>query len=232
MQIQNYLDANSNDWQVLQSVFPPDWRELANKTNALRKLRKNRSPDDLLKTILMHIGCGYSLRETTARARLAGLIDLSDVGLMKRLLKCGPWLQTLAQKMLFSENSSVPDTCDKKIRIFDASIIKEPGKSGSQWRLHFALQLPGVGCDYFEITSSKGEGSGESFTRFPIHKNDYVIADRGYCSNAGIFYVVRECQAHVLVRNVSSKGYLDLNGDQFDIVSHLQTLKTAGDVSC
>lgn len=229
MQLQNLINAPaSNDWQVLQSVFPPDWKELAKTTKALRQLRKNKSPEDLLRILLIHIGCGYSLRETVARARLAGLMELSDVGLLKRLRKSGPWLHALAQKMLFTENRPVPDTHNKIIRIFDASIIREPGKSGSQWRLHFGLQLPGVGCDFFEITPSKGDGTGESFTRFPINKNDYVIADRGYCSTAGIFYVVKKCKAHVLVRNISNRAYLNPEGGQFDTLRHLRTLKTAG----
>ena len=40
-----------------------------------------------LGTLLLHLGCGHSLRETVVRARQAHLADLSDVALLKRLKK-------------------------------------------------------------------------------------------------------------------------------------------------
>jgi hypothetical protein len=45
---------------------------------------------------MLHVGCGYSLRETVVRARESRLADLSDVALLKRLRKCEQWLYTLA----------------------------------------------------------------------------------------------------------------------------------------
>lgn len=73
------------DWKLLMSFFPADWRDLAVSTNAVKGLRKDKSEENLLRTLLIHLGCGYSLRETVARARQADLADLSDVALLKRL---------------------------------------------------------------------------------------------------------------------------------------------------
>ena len=67
------------DWDVLSTFFPADWRDLAVESGALKGLRKDKSADGLLRVLLMHLGCGHSLRETVARARQAGLADLSDV---------------------------------------------------------------------------------------------------------------------------------------------------------
>ncbi len=75
------------DWDVLQSFLPRDWRELAQDTGALKGLRKDKTVDNLLRTLLLHLGCGHSLRETVVRARQARLADLSDVALLKRLKK-------------------------------------------------------------------------------------------------------------------------------------------------
>ena len=55
------------DWKLLVSFFPVNWRELAAKTKALKGLRKNKSEENLLRTLLIHLGCGYSLRETVVR---------------------------------------------------------------------------------------------------------------------------------------------------------------------
>ena len=83
------------DWDVVRSFLPEGWRELAGETGALKGLRKDRSPDALLRTLLLHLACGHSLRETVARARMSGLADLSDVALLKRLRKSGDWLRAL-----------------------------------------------------------------------------------------------------------------------------------------
>ena len=52
------------DWDVLRSFLPRDWRELAQDTGALKGLRKDKTVDNLLRTLLLHLGCGHSLRET------------------------------------------------------------------------------------------------------------------------------------------------------------------------
>ena len=43
------------------SFLPRDWRELAQDTGALKGLRKDKTVDNLLRTLLLHLGCGHSL---------------------------------------------------------------------------------------------------------------------------------------------------------------------------
>ena len=217
----------NEDWQILQTVFPSDWEQLAEETGALKGLRKNKAAEPLLRTLLLHIGCGYSLRETATRARMAGLADLSDVALLKRLRKSRPWLQELASRMLFDRGFSVP-AGDTSIRVFDATVISEPGKTGSQWRLHYSLRLPSLECDSFTLTPADGEGSGETLGRFPMSVGDYVMADRGYCSTSGIIYAVNECGAHLLVRCRGQMPLHDERGSEFSILHHVQSLQHAG----
>jgi len=50
------------------------------------------------------------------------------------------------------------------VRVVDGTIVKEPGKTGSQWRILYSLQLPSLLCDFLEVTASRGEGNGESGT--------------------------------------------------------------------
>ncbi len=75
------------DGALLRSFFPADWAELAVSAGALKGLRKNTSAESLLRTLLIHLGCGHSLRKPVVRARKAGLAELSDVALLKRLRK-------------------------------------------------------------------------------------------------------------------------------------------------
>ena len=57
------------DWELLVSFLPPNWERLAVETGALKGLRKNKSAANLLRVLLLHLGCGHSLIETAVRAR-------------------------------------------------------------------------------------------------------------------------------------------------------------------
>ena len=157
------------DWKVLTTLFPSDWRELAASTGALKGLRKDKSEENLLRTVLIHLGCGYSLRETVVRARQAELADLSDVALLKRLKKCKEWLYALCLSLFAERGTTLEQASGFTLRLFDATQIAEPGKTGSLWRVHYSVQLPSLRCDYFKLTPTRGKGTGESLRQFPIH---------------------------------------------------------------
>jgi hypothetical protein len=50
------------DWPLLVSFFPADWETMAVTHGALKGLRKDKSAENLLRTLLIHLGCGHSLR--------------------------------------------------------------------------------------------------------------------------------------------------------------------------
>jgi len=64
------LIAEEN-WKTLASLFPPGWQEMAWQSGAVERLRGFPSTDLLLRTLLLHVARGYSLRETVVRAKLA-----------------------------------------------------------------------------------------------------------------------------------------------------------------
>jgi hypothetical protein len=187
------------DWEVLVSLLPKDWLEQAAKTNVLKGLRKNKSPKDLLRTLLIHLACGYSLRETALRARQAELADMSDVALLKRLRKSKDWLAALCFSMFRDRGISLEKIGDFEVRLFDATNIKEPGKTGSLWRVHYSVRVPSLRCDYFKVTAVEGKGTGESLKQFSVEKGDHIIADRGYSTFSGIEHVTH-CKGYVMVR--------------------------------
>jgi len=68
------------------------------------------------------------------------------------------------------------DEIASRLRIVDGTIIKEPGKTGSQWRILYSLQLPTLVCDFFEMTPTEGRGTGESFRRLPVRPRELILA--------------------------------------------------------
>jgi hypothetical protein len=186
---------------------------MAVRSNALKGLRKDKSEEALLRTLLIHLSSGYSLRETAVRARQAGLADMSDVALLKRLRKSKEWLAQLCSSLFMERGVPVQGTSDFKVRLFDATNVKEPGKTGSLWRLHYSVRIPSLRCDFVKVTGSSGAGTGESLKQFPIKSGDHVIADRGYATASGIEFVsehrgyslIRMSPHNLVVRDCSSQ---------------------------
>ena len=124
-------NASDEDWELLSSFFPPDWKESAIKTGVLKGLRQDKSEENYLRILLMHLGCGYSLRETAVRARQAGLADLSDVALLKRLRKAKGWLNELCRGLFAERGLKCHDGLGVSLRLIDATVVKEPGRAAS-----------------------------------------------------------------------------------------------------
>ncbi|MFP4541532.1 MAG: IS4 family transposase, partial [Opitutales bacterium] len=154
------------DWELLVSFFPEDWRALASASGAVKGLRQDKDEERLLRTLLLHVGCGHSLRETAVRARQAGLADLSDVALLKRLRKSEAWLRALCERLFAERGIGEAVGPFGALRLIDATRIEEPGKTGSSWRIHYSLAVPSLRCDFFELTPVKGKGTGESLKRY------------------------------------------------------------------
>ena len=222
------MDEN---WEALSSLLPSDWREQASIHGALKGLRKDKSPDALLRTLLMHLGCGHSLRETAARARQAGIADMSSVALFKRLKKSKEWLRALCVGMYRECGVELGAAGGFQIRAFDGSVVSEPGRTGSLWRIHYSLRLPALACDHFEVTRTKGEGCGESLSRFPIGRGDHVVADRGYSTAGGLMHV-EAAGGHATVRvNTRSLRFRAPGGRKpFDLLAAVSAIKREGGV--
>ncbi len=117
------------------------------------------------------------------------------------------------------------------MRLFDATNVKETGPTGSLWRIHYSVQVPSMACDFFKLTPTKGQGTGESFFQYSIRQSDYIIGDRGYSKASGIHHVVSK-RAHVMVRvNTSSLVLLDMDKRPFRLLEKISTIKKAGTVS-
>jgi hypothetical protein len=210
------------NWKVLASLFPAGWQQMAWQSGAVQRLRGFPSPDVLLR----HVARGYSLWETVVRAKLANWTDISDVALLKRLRNSEQWLSCLCIELL-RENVAyrLGEAISRTIRIVDGTIVREPGKTGSQWRILYSIRLPSLVCDFFEVTATIGEGSGESLNRLPVGPRDLVLADAGYCSIAGIEDVWQH-GADVLVRvNPQSFVAYSAYGRRISLLARLRLSK-------
>ena len=185
------------DWNALVSYLPADWEALASRHGALRRLRGFDSAEALLRTLLIHLGQGCSLRETSVRAQRGGVAAVSDVAILKRLRRAEGWLHALCRRLCETTLApSMPAQNRFRLVAVDATCISEPGSTGTDWKLHYALEMPSLTCVHFELTDSSG---AEKFERFNLGQGDLVLADRAYCTLPGLRWALGQ-KANVLVR--------------------------------
>jgi Transposase DDE domain len=223
------MSAVEEDWRVLLTLFPSGWQELGRDTGAVTRLRGFDSLEALLRTLLLHVGCGWSLRETAVQAKLAGIAEVSDVTLMTRLRQSEEWLRQLCQQ-LWRENSIDLEPALKgvPVRVIDATLVREPGKTGGQWRIHYSIRLPSLECDHCEVTPARGEETGERLGRFSFQAGELVLADAGYCHRPGVGAVI-QAEADICVRlNPASFPLLDERGRPFPLLKRIRGLQESG----
>ena len=212
------------DWQFLLTFLPPGWREQARELGAIQRYRKFGNPEALLRTLLIHLATGCSLRETAARAKQGHITQISDVALLKRLKAAGDWLRWMAEGVMQTWLAKPPEAIfgeKLRIRIIDGSTIQEPGSTGSTWRLHYSILLPTLQCNEVHLTSPK---IGESFKRYLVRPGDLFLGDRGYAHREAISYVLQG-GGQVLVRtNLTNIPLLVAPGVPFPLLEHLRTL--------
>ena len=199
-----------------------------NVMGATKGLRQDKSEENYLRVLLMHLGCGLSMRETVVRARQAKLASLSDVALLKRVRKSREWLFQLCRS-LFEERKLRPARHGAQpLRLVDSTEIKEPGQTGSLWRIHYSLQWPSWKCDYFKVTPLEGVGTGEHLQQFPLQPGDQLLADRGYSHASGVHYVSRR-KAFITVRFKPHTCLCRIKAQKtFPVLKHLKSIRKTG----
>ena len=225
-------DSNimDEDWTLLLSMMPRRWRELARETEALKGLRKDKGEAECLRTLLLHLACGYSLRETAVRAREARLADLSDVAVLKRLRKSKDWLHGLCLQLLEEQSAPPKAVAGLSLRLIDATLIQEPGPTGSMWRIHYSLRWPQLTCDHFQLTSDHGKGTGESLTHFPVQEGEHLLADRGYSNYASVQHVAARGGSLTVRLNPQAVRLLDQKQKLFPLQRRLRSLRKTNEV--
>jgi DDE family transposase len=227
--MQKKRTRRETNWQTLVSFFPLGWKDLATETRANVRLRGFRSVDALMRTLLLHVARGYSLRETAVRARLAQLARVSDVALLKRLRSAEEWFHTLCLALLQEQGIEMPQAPPQlRLRLVDSTTIKEPGKTGSLWRVHYSFRVPQLCCDAFTLTPTKGVGTGDSLTQFSIVPGDHLIADRGYCHANGIEHVVSKGGAILVRLNTAALPLFTPQGRRVPLLRWLARLRQTG----
>jgi hypothetical protein len=211
-----------DEWQVIESLLPASWREAAREQGAFRRARYTMEPSSLLRLLLFHAVNDGGLRETVAQARAAGIAEMSQVALLKRLRTSGPWLAWICSGLCqaLREAPRVPQ--GMRPRAVDSTTVQGPASRGTEWRVHYALDLRTLTCDWFDLTDAHG---GELLERTPMQEGDVLLGDRNYLRPAAV-RAAANAKAYVLLRlRWSHSSMLDPSGREFHALAHAKRVK-------
>jgi hypothetical protein len=218
------LFNTDENWGAVVAFLPDGWEEKARGLGALQRCRGFADAEALLRTLLIHLAEGCSLRETAVRARYGKVASISDVALLKRLKASGEWFRWMAAQIMTTWVEKQPSeifASDLNLRIIDGSCVQEPGRTGSTWRIHYSVCLPSLHCDEVYVA---GQKVGESFKLFTVHPGDLFLGDRGFAKSPSIGHVV-DGRGNVLVRlTTTNTPLLTVDGTPFSLLDHLRTL--------
>jgi len=218
------------EWSVISKYFPPRWQWQVKKTGAVRRMRGVKTYEKLFRLLMLHISGGLSLTQTCVRAKLLGVADITSTALHKRLRSAQPWFEWLCAWFIERRGTggfATGPLKGRRILAVDGSDIREPGATGSSWRLHYALELPQLRCAHAEFTTHK---SGESLKHFPIREGDLVMADRAYAKRGQLAWLVEQ-KADAIVRVSPNHFPVEAGGQDedsdlpFEWLAHLRSLK-------
>ncbi len=199
------IDINKSaqsDWDYLGQFLPENWSDKMKELGLLKFGRKFSGAEGcqkLLRTMLIHISGNLSLRTTSAVAQKGGIAEISDVGILKRLKKSTSWFTWATNELLACMQTSLPGLEDFEkfnFRFVDASLIDEPGATGSKWRLHYSLNSSTLAPDEIKVGDYR---RGEKLQNFSVKHGDVMIGDRAYGTKNSIYHAVSH-KGHVLVR--------------------------------
>src|SRR5438270_229056 len=193
----------------------------ARRAKAFLRARVIASATDLLRLILAYCLGPGGLRLTAAWASAIGLAEISNVGLLQRLRRCGDWLGALVGQALALGAPAASG--GRLIRLIDATAVPQAAAAARRrnglWRIHSAFDLPAERFGWFELTDQHG---GERLDRIPVEKGEIRIADRVYLQPERIAAVIA-AGGDVLVRaGWKTAGWLDSAGNRLDLIAVLR----------
>lgn len=214
-----------DNWELLLKFLPKNWEQMVYDTKALVRKRVIDSPKTLLRVLLMYLSDNCSLVTTVTKAKMLNIANISDVTLLNRLRSSADLFQMLSNELLKYRgvNICTPDIFNKyRIISVDSSVISEPGSTGTDWRLHYSLDLMSVKCKEFKVTR---QNVGESFVNYEIEKNDLYIGDRAYGRYKGIKHVLNKGGDFVVRYMNKAFTIYDIESCKIDLNEKIKNLK-------
>lgn len=206
--------------ELLQDL-PSETVQMARAFKAFVRAKKVKTPAQLLRVVFLYCGLDKSLREVAGTFTIL-YESITDQSVAERLRACGPWVQALLRRMLpLSSVGTLP--AGLRFVVIDASSIQAPGATGTDHRLHIAMDL--VSLQFLEVLVSDVH-TGETLKHFTLAPGDVAVADRGYAQCQGMHAAVAQGADLIIRLNPFSVVLSDAAGAPVELCVTLKRQKT------
>lgn len=211
-----HSDSDTHFEELLQDL-PPETIDMAYEFKAFSRSRKIKTPQQLLRVVLLYCGLDQSQRQIAGNLALLGT-RLTDSAIAARLEACRPWVKVLLPKMLHP--TALATVCPGyRLIVIDGSTVQSPGSKGIEHRLHIGLDLITLQLSHLLISDAK---TGESLRHFALGAGEIGLCDRGYCHPQAVADTVR-AGAHVVLRlNPHNMPLFKQDGSALDLITALK----------
>lgn len=202
--------------ELLQDL-PPEMAQMAREFKAFARARKIKTPEQLLRVVLLYCGLDKPLR-AVAGAVTVLYEPIADQSVAERLRACGPWIKAMLRKMLPRPSvAALPRGL--RFVVIDASSLQAPGAKGTDYRLHLSMDL--VSLEFLEVSITDVH-TGETLKNFSLGPGDVAVTDRGYAHPAGMGYAVARGAALLVRLNPFSVVLWDAAGEPLQLCDALK----------
>jgi hypothetical protein len=220
------MGREKDQFKRLLKLLPEGWEEKARELGALQRAREIKTPEELLRLVLLYLTEGKSFAGTGAITALSGETSMSKVAVFKRVRNSGLWLQWLCEHVyrragLLAEKPRWLK--GRNILLTDGSEDVRCGERKQYFMLHYCIDLFTLAAREFLMTDMK---TGEKLANFQkLGKDDIVVADRAYGTPPGVAYLKRHGAGYVL--RIKGSGFTVFNGkkEKTDLLQRFSGLK-------
>jgi hypothetical protein len=179
--------------ELLQDL-PSETVQMARTCKAFVRAKKVKTPAQLLRVIFLYCGLDKSLREVAGT--FTSLYEsMTDQSVAERLRAWGPWVQAMLRQM-FPMAAIEPLPAGRRFVVIDASSIQAPGATGTDHRLHIAMDLVSLQLRAVLISNVH---TGDTLKHCTFTPGDIAVADRGYAQCQGMHAALQQ-GADLIVR--------------------------------
>jgi Transposase DDE domain len=206
--------------ELLQDL-PPATTHMAREFTAFVRAKKVKTPEQLLRVVFLYGSLDKPLREV-AGTFTALYESMTDQAVAERLRACGPWVQAMLRRRL---PMSTVETLPTGLRFvgIDASSIPAPGATGTDYRLHIAMDL--LSLQVIEVLVSDVH-SGETLKHCPLASGDVAVTDRGYAQCQGMSAAVKQGAELIVRLKPCSVVLRDAAGEPLELCAALKRQQT------
>jgi len=211
--------------ELLQDL-PAESVQMARACKAFVRAKKVKTPAQLLRVVFFYCGLDKPLREV-AGTFTALYESMTDQSIAERLRACGPWVQAMLRQML-PMAAVEPLPSGRRFVVIDASSMQAPGATGTDHRLHLAMDL--LALQFLEVLVSDVH-TGETLKHFTFAPSDVAVADRGYAQCQGMSAALQQGADLIVRLNPFSVVLGDATGVPLELCAALkrqrmETLRT------